>query len=241
VVLGVLFAMLLVKFSFGGLGANWANPALGGWLFIRLSWPVFFTDALGGKAPGLNALETGGSLDTLLRGFFNKTVFAVTGAELPSGYVDLFLGLGSPLPGSPGIIADRGLPVLVLGTILLTATQANRAWIPGVYVGVYALLVRIFGALPMGGGLGQGDILFCLFSGGTLAAAFLVAADPVTGAKTWPGMLAAAVLGGLFAFLFRYLGGELYGALAAAALVNALVPLIRTLERTLERRLEARK
>jgi electron transport complex protein RnfD len=73
-------------------------------------------------------------------------------------------------------------------------------------------------------------MLLCLFSGGTLAAAFLVAADPVTGAKTWPGMVVTAVLGAVFAFLFRYLGGEPYGAIAAAALVNALVPLIRTLE-----------
>jgi electron transport complex protein RnfD len=139
--------------------------------------------------------------------------------------MDMFLGLGNG-----GIIADRGLPLLVLGTILLTATQANRAWIPAVYLGVYAALVRAFGALPGGGGVGEGDVLYCLFSGGTLAAAFFVVSDPVTGAKTWPGMFALSVLAAAGAFLFRYPGGELYGALPAAALGNALGPLVRALE-----------
>jgi electron transport complex protein RnfD len=219
VLLGACFATLLVKFSFGGLGANWVNPALGAWLFLRLSWPSLFTQGQVFQSGG------GSGLDTVIRGFFNRTLFALTGAELPSGYVDLFLGLRGE-----GIIADRGLPLLILGTMLLSAVQVSRIWIPAVYLGVYVSLVRIFGALPGGGGIGEGDILYSLFSGGTLAAAFFLAADPVTGAKTLPGMLAAAFLSALFAFLFRYPGADHCGAFSAAALVNAVVPLIRKLE-----------
>jgi electron transport complex protein RnfD len=219
-VLGVLFAMLLVKYSFGGLGANWANPALSAWLFIRLSWPSLFN-----QDPAAFHSGSGGALDTAVREVLNRTVFAVTGAQLPSGYVELFLG---SRPGD--MIADRGLPLLLIGTILLTASQANRAWIPGLYLGLYALLVRVFGALPGGGALGEGDVLYALFSGGTMVVAFFVISDPVTGAKTWPGMALSSALGAVFAFLFRYPGAELYGALPAAALVNALVPLIRALE-----------
>jgi electron transport complex protein RnfD len=217
--LGAVFAMLLVKYSYGGLGANWANPALGAWLFIRFSWPSLF----GGAQP---AFPSGGNVDALVRGFFNRTVFAVTGAELPPGYVDLLLGRGTG-----GIVADRGLPVLILGSVLLVAVRVNRAWIPGLYLAVYALLVRSFGALPAGGGFGEGDVLYCLCSGGTFAAAFLVVSDPVTGAKTPPGMLLVTVLAAILAFLFRYPGGELYGAFPAAALGNALAPLIRSAER----------
>jgi electron transport complex protein RnfD len=219
VLLGTCFATLLVKFSFGGLGANWVNPALGAWLFLRLSWPSLFSLGQGFHPGG------GSSLDAVIRGFFNKTIFAFTGAELPSGYVDLFLGLRGE-----GIIADRGLPLLILGTILLSAVQVSRVWIPAVYLGIYVLLVRTFGALPDGGGIGEGDVLYSLFSGGTLAAAFLLAADPVTGAKSPPGMLAAAVLSASLAFLFRYPGSDHCGAFSAAALVNAVVPLIRRLE-----------
>ncbi|MDR3174192.1 MAG: RnfABCDGE type electron transport complex subunit D, partial [Treponema sp.] len=100
VIVGACFAMLLVKFSFGGLGANWVNPALGAWLFLRLSWPSLFNQIQGFQSGG------GSGLDALVGGLFNKTVFAFTGAELPSGYVDLFLGLKGE-----GIIADRGLPL----------------------------------------------------------------------------------------------------------------------------------
>jgi electron transport complex protein RnfD len=221
-VLGAVFAMLLVKYSFGGLGANWVNPALGAWLFIRFSWPSLFS----GVHP---PIPSGGGIDTLLRTFFNRTVFSLTGAELPPGYMELLLGLGTG-----GIIADRGLPILILGTILLTAVQVNRAWIPGLYLAAYGLLVRSFGALPGGGGLGEGDVLYCLCSGGTLAAAFLLISDPVTGAKTPLGMLFTTTLAAVLAFLFRYPGGELYGALTAAAMTNALVPLIRAAERHLQ-------
>jgi electron transport complex protein RnfD len=217
--LGAVFAMLLVKYSYGGLGANWVNPALGAWLFIRLSWPALFE----GVQP---VFSSGGVLDTSITTFLNRTVFALSGAELPPGYMDLVLGTGGG-----GIIADRGLPVLILGTILFMAVKINRAWIPGLYLAAYALLVRSFGALPTGGGFGEGDVLYCLCSGGTLAAAFLVLCDPVTGAKTPAGMLLSTVLAALLTFLFRYPGGEFYGAFPAAALSNALVPLIRAMER----------
>jgi electron transport complex protein RnfD len=219
--LGAVFAMLLVKYSYGGLGANWMNPALGAWLFIRFSWPALFSAAQ-------PAVSSGGALDTVLRNFLNRTVFTVTGAELPPGYVDLVLGTGNG-----GIIADRGLPVLILGSILFMAVKINRAWIPGLYLVAYALLVRSFGALSTGGGFGEGDVLLCLCSGGTLAAAFLVVCDPVTGAKTPTGMLLTTISAAFLAFLFRYPGGELYGAFPAAAMSNALVPLIRAAERCL--------
>ncbi|GHV43604.1 hypothetical protein AGMMS49546_25680 [Spirochaetia bacterium] len=239
--LGAVFAMLVIKHSFGGLGSNWVNPALAGWLFVRFSWPLAFGKALEGSPlwnlPG--SLKTGffgphgfvaltagagNTLDTAVSSFLNRTIFSLTGSELPGGYIDLLFS------NTPGIIADRGLCALLLGTIVITASQVNRAWIPAVFLGVYALLIRAFGALASGGVLGEGDILFGLFSGGTMAAAFLLMADPATGAKSDIGMLAAVILGAVFTFIFRYPGGEPYGAFFAVALVNALIPLIRSLE-----------
>ncbi|MDR2101422.1 MAG: RnfABCDGE type electron transport complex subunit D [Treponema sp.] len=247
-VMGAVFAMAVVKHSFGGLGANWVNPALGGWLFIRLSWPGSFKKALDnslfslletglgdGAAHGsplgilkMSAppefLAAGSPADTVLRNFLNNTIFSLTGTELPGAYIDLFI---SPLSG---IIVDRGLGAFLLGTLLITAAQVNRARISLVYLGIYGLLVRLFGALPYGGGPGEGDMLFGLFSGGTMAAAFLLAADPVTGPKSHWGFLIAAALAGVFTYVFRYPGGEPYGAFFAVLLVNALVPLIRDCE-----------
>jgi electron transport complex protein RnfD len=249
--LGAIFAMAVVKHSFGGLGSNWVNPSLGGWLFIRCAWPVSFDRALAGSplsilyeglGGGLSDPQgspmgilkisgsgffpgTAGSLDGIVSSFLNNRIFSFAGAELPAGYIDFLV------PRAPGIIADRGLLALLLGTIVITASQVSRSWVPAVYLGLFGILVRIFGALPFGGGLWHGDILFGLFSGGTMAAACLLASEPATGAKSKAGILAAALLGAFFSWFFRYQGSAAYGAFFAFALINALTPLIRRFER----------
>jgi electron transport complex protein RnfD len=248
-VLGAVFAMAVVKHSFGGLGSNWLNPAAGGWLFIRTAWPGVFSRALEGSPLSLllNSLSRGfanpqssplgilkidsagvfsptSRLDSLLRIFLNDTVFSFTGVELPGGYIDLFAST------SPGIIADRGILALLAGTIIITAAQVNRSWIPAVWLTVYAFMVRFAGAIPYGGEWWNGDILFALCSGGVLTAAFILAADPATGAKSNPGILGAAAAGGFLAWLFRYNGAEPYGAVFAVLVVNALLPVLRVLE-----------
>ena len=246
---GAAFAMLVIKHSFGGLGSNWLNPAAGAWLFIRFSWPAAFNRALEasplsllaesvsrgvsnpqGSPLGVLKIDAAGlfsaasSLDGTLRSFLNNTIFSFAGADLPGGYLDLFSS------GFPGIIADRGVLALLAGTIIITASRVNRSWIPAVYLAVFGVLVRIAGALPYGGNYGNGDVLFALCSGGTLVAAFFLAADPVTGAKSNVGIFLAAAAGGAIAFLFRSPGAEQYGAVYAALLINAMLPLIRILE-----------
>jgi electron transport complex protein RnfD len=228
--LGAVFAMTVIKHSFGGLGANWANPALGAWLFVRFSWPLAFANALGDSSPGFLAENSSGGFfqalgsDVFWTPLLNKTIFAFLGAELPPGYLDLFAYSG------PGIIADRGVLGFLLGSILITAGQASRSWMPLCYLGVYCFLVRLFGALPLGGGFGEGDMLTGLLSGGALAAAFILAADPSTGPKSRALTLLAAALGGALSFVFRYPGFEPYGAFFAVALLNVLSPLFRCFE-----------
>jgi electron transport complex protein RnfD len=170
-------------------------------------------------------LETTSLLDEKVSAFLNSAIFQKAGSELPSGYIDLLL------PRAPGIIADRGLLFLLAGTIIITAFEISRSWAPVIYLGVLGLLIRIFGALPFAGGLWNGDVLFALFSGGTMAASFILIADPSTGAKSKPGLIAASVFAAFFTWLFRYQGFEFYGAFFAVALVNAFTPVLRILER----------
>ena len=246
---GAVFAMAVIKHSFGGIGSNWLNPAAGGWLFIRFSWPASWKLALEGSplsllaesisrgfsvsegsplgilkidAPGFFAAAT--SVDGSVRTLFNNTVFSFFGAELPGGYIDL---LASRLPG---IIADRGVLALLAGTIIITASQVNRSWIPAVYLAFYGILTRLAGALPYGGTYWNGDVFFAFCSGGTLAAAFFLAADPATGAKSNAGILFVAALGGTLAFFTRFFGAEAYGAIFAALFINAMLPLLRIIE-----------
>ncbi|MDR3333522.1 MAG: RnfABCDGE type electron transport complex subunit D [Treponema sp.] len=228
--IGAVFAMAVVKHSFGGLGANWLNPALGGWLFIRFSWPAAFNTALE-ISPAAFLQESlehfqpeFRSFDSIAAAWLNKTVFSITRSALPGGYIDLLT------TATTGIIADRGLLAFLGGTIIIIAFKVTRSWVPAVYLGMYGLLIRIFGALPFGGALGAGDILFGFFSGGTMVAAFLLGTDPVTGPKSPRGSLITALLAACCTYLFRYQGSEVYGAFFAITLINALVPLIRDLE-----------
>jgi electron transport complex protein RnfD len=245
---GGIFAMAVLKHSFGGLGSNWINPAAGAWLFIRSAWPEAFNRSLersqllrlaasveGGLRDSLGSplaiLKINGwsarRLDTVLSTFFNDTIFAFSGTSLPQGYLNFFS------PGGPGIIADRGLLFLLLGTILIAASQACRFWLPIAFLFVYALLVRVFGAVSFSGHIGEGDVLFTLLSGGTLAGAFILVTDPATGPKSTPGYFVFVCLTALFTFLFRFHGLDPFSIVTAVLLGNALVPLIRRIEITL--------
>jgi electron transport complex protein RnfD len=234
---GAVFAIAVVKHSFGGLGSNWLNPAAGGWLFIRFSWPSSFINALEGSpfsaagesikggSYGIDSfLAAASPLDDALRSFLNRTFFSLLGAELPAGYIDLFASR------FPGIIADRGVFALLLGTLIITASQVNRSWIPAVYLAAFGILVRFAGAISFGSGYWNGDVIFALCSGGTLAAAFFLAADPATAAKSNIGIFLATLAAGCIAFTFRWFGNEPYGAVFAAVIVNAMLPMFRVLE-----------
>ena len=221
--LGAAFAMVVIKYSFGGLGSNWLNPALGAWLFVRFSWPQAFTGALAGTPEYL--ADAGSIIDQFVRGFLNKAVFVFFGTELPPGYIDLFS------QRIPGIIADRAGLVLVLGTLLMTAFQISRYWLSLLYLVIFGFLVRMAGDLS--GVLWNGDVLLALFSGGTLLTAFVLAADPSTGAKSVPGRAFMMIIAAAMGFVFRIYASALYGCFYAVAAVNALTPLLCRLERRL--------
>jgi len=222
--MGAAFAMLVVKHSFGGLGSNWMNPALGGWLFVRYSWPYAFAVVIEGAGDYFSG--PGSAVDQLLGSFLNSTVFQLFGAALPSGYIDLFSS------NVPGLIADRAGLALIFGVTLMAAFQISKSWLSAVYLGVFGLLVRMLGDVHMGNWW-NGDVILGLLSGGTLVTAFILIADPSSRAKSPQGnailVIAAAVLG----VAFRYLGDVPYGCFLAVALINALVPLLCKLERRL--------
>jgi electron transport complex protein RnfD len=243
--LGMIFAIAVLKYSFGGLGSNWINPAAGAALFIKSAWPAAFESSLvNGPFMRLAASVRGGLRDPLgsplnllaingwqehplaltLGGFMNNTIFAVLPSRLPQGYLSLFAQTGQ------GIIADRGLLFLLLGTILLGASQVFRFYLPLIFLFFYSLFVWIFGALSFGGALAGGDILFGLFSGGIPAIAFILITDPATGPKSAGGFLVYAFITALLAFLFRYPAMDPYGGITAVLAGNALVPLIRRIE-----------
>jgi len=225
--LGAAFAMVVVKNSFGGLGSNWMNPALGGWLFIRFSWPQAFNKALDGMAYA--APQTGSAGDQIIGNFLNKFVFRFLGAELPPGYIDIFS------LQSPGIIADRAVLALALSIAVIAAFEISRSWLSLVFLAVFGVLFRMTGGSVIDGGLSwwTGDVIFAFFSGGTLVTAFILIVDPSSGAKSVPGNIIIVILAAILSAVFRVYTSVIYGCFFAVALVNAFTPFLCKLERRL--------
>jgi Na+-translocating ferredoxin:NAD+ oxidoreductase RnfD subunit len=220
--LGAAFALVVVKHSFGGLGSNWMNPALGGWLFIRFSWPQTFTRVLDETADYIP--QMGSAADQAIRSFLNNVVFRFLGAELPSGYIDLFS------MQSPGIIADRSLLVIVFATAVIAAVQVSRLWLSILYLAIFGFLIRMAGD---GGVWWTGDIILAFFSGGTLVTAFILIVDPSSGAKSAIGNAILIILAAVLSMVFRVYASALYGCFFAVALINALAPFVCKVERRL--------
>jgi electron transport complex protein RnfD len=230
-VFGAFFGIAVINGSFGGLGANWLNPALSGWLLVRFSWPHLYAAALEGSTLAA-AGEIGGRVagDGFLFNtaqqvvdFFNGAVLQTFSTEIPAGFA------GFLVHTPPGIIADRGIIAAIIASIVISAS-VHRFMLSAVYLIPYLFLVRASGALGAGGGAWQGDMFYCLLSGGTLTTAFFLIADTATGPKSLGGKICSAVIAALFSFIFRCLKGEMYGAFFAVALVNILCPLIRNME-----------
>jgi len=225
VFLGAAFAIVVVKYSFGGLGSNWLNPALGGWLFIRFSWPSAFSNAFDGAAPSISEMaltSNASALDNSVTEFLNNSIFSLFGVQLPSGYIDLLFNKNA------GIITDRGLFFLLIGTIVITVVGISRSLVPLIFLAVYSFLVRFVGDLS--GMYWNGDMLYGIFSGGVVAAAFILAAEPVSGAKLKPGVIFTVILSAFLSWFFRYKCMEYTGCFIALALTNCLTPLIRVFE-----------
>ena len=229
--MGAVFAIAVIKYSFGGLGSNWLNPALGGWLFIRFSWAASFNNALEGSLLMNGSIPIPSNplplspLDGGFRDFLNERFFSLFGAGIPEGYLGL---LNSP---HNGIIADRGIFALLLGTIIIAAFRAGRTWVPFLFITVFSFLIRAFGNYE--NGTFTGDIIFSLFSGGSLVAAFLLISEPASSAKSNWGIFGLVILSAIITYLFRFTGREPYGVIYAVLFINAITPIVKILENKL--------
>lgn len=242
-----LFAILVVKWSFGGLGANWMNPALAGRVFVFFSWTGSMTkwkipatwgaDGITGASP-LGHIKAGilefsasplGPADFLAQTNYPVSSMArslsawfETTLGIPIGPAswDLFLG------NTPGCIGEVSALLLLLGTIYLFLKKIITWETPLAYIAVFSLLVWIFGGRRLGGGYFSGEILFHLFSGGLILGAFYMATDMVTSPLTRRGMLIYGGGCGFLTYLIRFYGSFPEGVSLAIILMNLFVPFI---------------
>lgn len=196
-VIGGVFAILVVKMLFGGLGQNFMNPALGARCFLLISFTSIMTnfecDAYTGATP-LAALKAGGQVNIL----------------------DMVVGR------TAGTIGETSMIAIVAGACFLIMLGVINLRVPGSYLVSFVVFLCLFG----GHGVDPAFISAHLAGGGLMLGAFFMATDYVTRPITVKGQYVYGILLGLLTGLFRIFGPSAEGVSYAIIIGNLLVPLI---------------
>jgi len=196
-VLGGLFAIIVVKQVFGGLGQNFMNPALGARCFLMISFAARMTtftyDGVTTATP-LALLKAGKSVDL-------GNVF--------TGFI-------------PGTIGETSAVLLLLGGAYLVLKKVISPLIPCIYVATVAVFVLLFG----GHGFDLTYMASEIFAGGLMLGAIFMATDYVTSPITSKGKIIFGVLCGLLTGIFRLFGPMAEGVSYSIIIANLVVPLI---------------
>jgi len=201
--LGSVFAIVIAKHLFGGLGHNIFNPALIGRAFLLASFPVAMT----GWTSPLDGVTTASPLGILKE---------ATGQQLPS-LGQLFMGNVSGSLGETSVLA------VLLGGLYLVYRRHVDWRIPGSFLGTVFVLTALIGAVK---GYGLWYPMFHLFAGGLFLGAFFMATDWVTTPITKSGRLVFGTGCGLLVVLIRLKGGYPEGVAYSILLMNVVTPLI---------------
>lgn len=196
-VLGSVFAILVVKQLFGGLGQNFMNPALGARCFLLISFTgrmsTFVYDGVSGATP-LALLKAGEQVNVF----------------------DMFVG------NTAGTIGETSVIAILLGAVLLLALGIIDIRIPGTYLVTFVIFILLFG----GHGFDVTYIAAQLCGGGLMLGAWFMATDYVTSPITKRGQILYGICLGVLTGLFRLFGGSAEGVSYAIIISNLLVPLI---------------
>ncbi len=200
--IGSIFAILIVKMVFGGLGQNFMNPALGGRAFLVASFGSYmnnFTpvkesvDVMSSATP-LAMLKNGESVDIL----------------------NMFIG------NINGTIGEVSALAILVGAAYLVIRKVISFRIPVTYILSFAVFMLIFG----GKGFDIEFLLAHILGGGLMLGAFFMATDYVTSPITVGGQIIFGIFLGVLTGIFRTFGGSTEGVSYAIIIGNLLVPLI---------------
>lgn len=205
-VLGCFFAIVVVKQLFGGIGNNFANPAIAARIFLLLSFSQPMTTWL--KVEGGRAVE----------GVFGATPLALISAgdtqSLPS-LMDMFLGTRGGCMGETCALA------LLLGGIYLIYRKVITVTIPLSFIGGVLVLSVLFGVDPM----------YELMGGGLLLGAFFMATDYTTSPITEKGKVIFGLGCALITMVIRVFGSYPEGVSYSILLMNIITPHINRMVR----------
>lgn len=209
IVIGAIIAIIVVKEFFGGIGYNFANPAITARIAMLVCFPslmsatdhTLFTDpAIASGATPLGDLALGN-------------------AELLPSLADMLIG------NRAGAIGEGCAITLIIGGIILIATGIISWHIPVSFVGTVAVFTFLCG------GLSLETSAFHILAGGLLIGAIYMATDYVTSPDTAWGKLIFGIGCGVITSLIRIWGAYPEGVSFAILLMNILNPYIIKLTR----------
>ena len=200
VMLGSVFAIIVVKQLFGGLGQNFMNPALAARCFLLISFAgrmtSFTYDGVTGATP-LALLKSGESVNVL----------------------SMFLGT------TAGVIGETSTVAILVGALYLIIRKVITPLIPMVYLAVFSVFILLFG----GHGFDMTYLAAELCGGGLMLGAFFMATDYVTSPVTKNGKIVFGIILGILTGIFRFQGNSAEGVSYAIIFSNLLVPIIEKL------------
>ena len=211
IILGALFAIMLVKMLFGGLGRNIVNPALAGRAFM-FSWPVLMSTWV--QVGFENAAPVFGAADVVTAATPLANMHQGIMCEEPISA--LFWG------NVGGCIGETSAALLLVGLVYLLVRKVITIRIPLAYIGTVAVLTFLF---PQG----NDRIAWMaaqVFGGGLMLGAIFMATDYVTSPVTKLGQIIYGVGCGALTVLIRYFGGYNEGVSYAILCMNACVVLL---------------
>ena len=211
IILGDLFAIVLVKMLFGGLGRNIVNPALAGRAFM-FSWPVLMSTWV--KVGFENAAGLLSTADAVTAATPLAALHQGQMCEEPISA--LFWG------NVGGCIGETSAALLLVGFVYLLARKVITARIPLSYIGTVAVITFLFpmGNAPIDWMLAQ------IFGGGLMLGAIFMATDYVTSPLTKLGQIVYGIGCGVITVLIRYFGGYNEGVSYAILCMNCCVVLL---------------
>ena len=199
-VVGGVFAIVVVKQLYGGLGQNFMNPALAARCFLLISFAGLMND--------FSSARLG----------FDSVSGATPLAMMRSGEtVDLGLLVLGRIPGT---IGEVSVVALLIGAVYMLVKKVISPRIPLIYIGTVAVFLFLFG------GFDPYYVLCEVCSGGLVFGAFFMATDYVTSPITPKGQVVYGVVLGLLTGIFRLWGASPEGVSYAIILSNLLVPMI---------------
>ncbi len=200
-IVGAFIAIVVVKQLFGGLGYNFANPAIVG----RIAMAMGFAGAMSSYPHPVNNIDA----------FASATPLAVAGQVGSESYMTLLLG------NHGGVLGETCAITILIGGIFLIATKVISPTIPVTYLATVAVLSLVAGEDP----------IYQLLSGGLLLGAFFMATDYVTSPTTTKGKLIFGLGLGIITCGIRFLGTMAEGVSFSILLMNLTVPYIEVLTR----------